>query len=299
MRFMPPEVAFLGEDAAEVVTPQDARAVIVPFGLEASVTYGSGTARGPAAILAASQQVELYDPRRGCEAVHRFGVATLPAAPIAPAVPAALEQLEGIVEGIVADGRFPLILGGEHALTPGAIRPLYRRHPNLALLHIDAHADLRDGYQGERFSHAAAIRRCLDLPGVDVVSVGLRNISAEGAAWLAAHPKRMRVHWGWERERYDFDAICAPLAGRPVYLTIDVDGFDPSIMPSTGTPEPGGLLWQDVIALIEAARRVAPIVGADVVELAPIEGLLAPDFLAAQLCYRILTAALLDRPRPA
>lgn len=294
--FVSTEEGFLGDDAAAVIGPEDARAVIIPFGLEASVSYGSGTGAGPAAIIEASQQVELYDPQRGCEPVHRFGIATMAPTPIPPQIPAALELLDQLVEGVVAAGRFPLVLGGEHAVTPGAIRPLHRRHPNLALLHIDAHADLRDGYLGEHFSHASAIRRCLDLPGVDVVSIGIRNISAEGAAWLAKNPDRMKVHWGWERARYDYAEIVRPLAGRPVYVTIDLDGFDPSIMPATGTPEPGGILWEDAMGLIAELTRISPIVGADVVELAPIEGFPASDFLAAKLCYRLLAAALLDQP---
>lgn len=293
LELLQPADGFLGEEAAAIIGPSAARAVVIPFGLEASVTYGTGTAAGPSAILAASQEVELYDPRRGCSPVHGFGIATAAPCPMPALIPDALALLDQQVESVVATDRFPLVLGGEHALTPGAIGPLARRHPDLALLHVDAHADLRDGYLGERYSHASAIRRCLDLPQLDVVSVGIRNISEEGARWLAAHPDRMRVHWAWDRATYDFEAICRPLAGRPVYVTIDLDGFDPSVMPSTGTPEPGGLLWADVMALIAEVTRVATVVGADVVELAPISGLAAPDFLAAKLCYRLLSAVLL------
>ena len=157
--------------------------MVIPFGLEASVSYGGGTAAGPAAILEASHQLELYDEELGCEPYRAWGVAALREPAISAAIEAALDQLAGLVDGVLAQGKFPFVLGGEHSLTPGAIRPVAARHPGLVVLQFDAHADLRDGYQGERYSHAAAMRRVLDLAGVSLVSVGIRAVSTEEVAF--------------------------------------------------------------------------------------------------------------------
>jgi agmatinase len=290
--YLPADEAFLDPDRADAATPEKARAVVVPFGLEASVSYGGGTAAGPAAILAASRQLELFDEELWREPCADYGIATLRPPTIAASVPAALDQLEAIVETIVADGRFPFVLGGEHSITPGAVRPLLRRHPDLVVLQFDAHADLRDGYLGEHFSHAAAMRRVLDHPGVSLVSVGIRAISSGEVRWLEANPERVRIHWGKDRARYDIDEIVAPLRGRPVYVTFDIDGLDAAIMPATGTPTPGGLDYLLSLAILRRAAEVGRIVGADLVELAPIPGFHAYDFTAAQLAYKMLSYAL-------
>jgi len=290
---MPCPSGFLGLGVDEAHDPEDARAVVIPFGLEATVSYGGGTAAGPAAIIAASHEVETFDEGLWCEAVDRYGIATLVEPTIERPIADALDQLAGLVDAVLARGAFPLVLGGEHTITAGAIRPFVARHDALAVLHFDAHADLRDGYLGEHYSHASALRRVLDHPQVDtLVSVGIRNISRGEVAFLEANRRRIHLHLGRDKRRYDVDAIVAPLAGRPIYLTFDVDGFDASLMPATGTPEPGGLFWDDVMPIIEAAARVGTLVGADVNELAPIEGLRGPDFVAAKLVYRILNQAL-------
>ncbi len=137
------------------------------------------------------------------------------------------------------------MLGGEHSLTPGAIRPVAARHPDLVVLQFDAHADLRDGYQGERYSHAAAMRRVLDLAGVSLVSVGIRAVSTEEVAFYDANRDRITIHWAKDQARWDIEEIVAPLRGRPVYVTFDIDALDSAVMPATGTPTPGGLgYWQ-------------------------------------------------------
>jgi len=290
METLPPLQGFLGlSDEEAAGTAGKPGVTIVPFGLEASVSFGGGTARGPQAIIDASHQVELFDEEMWCEPCRDFGLATLAPFPLESGVQPALDQIEAIVEGILADGRFPLILGGEHSLTAGAIRPLLERHDDLVILQFDAHADLRDGYEGEAYSHAAAMRRCLDSPGVGLVSVGVRNISAGEIPFLEANRERIDIYWAKDRAAWNIGEIVAPLAGRPVYLTFDLDGFDSSLMPATGTPEPGGLFWDDAINIIRAASRAAgEIVGADIVELAPIAGFHACDFLAAKLAYKIL-----------
>jgi len=292
MQYLQPLQGFLGLDHEDAAASEKARAVIVPFGLEASVTYGSGTSMGPEAIIEASHQVELFDDEFWREVVHDYGVATLESEPIARDIPAALAQLEETIESLLKDDRFPLVLGGEHSLSAGAIRPYVSRYPDLAILHFDAHADLRDGYNGEHFSHAAALRRCMDLPISKLISVGIRNISAEEIPFLEANSERITIHWARDRKGWDPKEIVRPLQGRHVYLTFDLDGFDASLMAATGTPEPGGFFWDDAIDIIREAAAVSTLVGADVVELAPRQELHACDFLAAKLCYKILNYAL-------
>ena len=288
-----PEKGFLGLPPELARPYEDARAVIIPFGLEASVSYGGGTERGPQAMLDASQEVELFDEDLWREPVEDYGVVTAREPAIdATDIPAALDKLAAMTGAVLGDGKFPLVFGGEHSITPGAIRPFLERYPDLHILHFDAHADLRDGYDGEHFSHAAAIRRVLDHPTVPIISVGIRNISKEEIPFLDANRHRITIHWGKDRRAYDYDAIVAPLAGKPIYLTFDLDGFDSSAMPSTGTPEPGGIFWEDAVGIISRAAKVGTVVGADINELAPIEGLHGPDFLAAKLAYKILNYSL-------
>lgn len=290
METLSPSQGFLGlTDEEAAVAGGKPGVTIVPFGLEASVSYGGGTAQGPQAIIEASHQVELFDEDLWCEPFHDFDLETLAPFALATKLPASLEQLETIVRGILEAGRFPLTLGGEHSLTAGAIRPFLERYDDLVILQFDAHADLRDGYEGEAYSHAAAMRRCLDAPAARLISVGVRNISAGELPFFEANRERIDIYWAKDRASWNIDEIVSHLAGRPVYLTFDLDGFDSSLMPATGTPEPGGLFWDDAINIIRAASQAAgEIVGADIVELAPIPGLHACDFLAAKLAYKIL-----------
>lgn len=289
LKYLSADKGFLEADRAGAEAPEEAKVVVIPFGLEASVSYGHGTSKGPAAILEASKALELFDEELWCEPYRHWGVATLVPPRIASPNAAALDQLADLVESVVAQDKFPLVLGGEHALTPGAIRPLVARYPDLVVLQFDAHADLRDGYLGEHFSHAAAMRRVLDNPGVSLVQVGIRAISAGEIPFLEANRHRITVHWAKDIRDWDLEAIVRPLKGRPVYITFDIDALDPSLMPSTGTPEPGGIPYDEALAILKRAGQVATrIVGADIVELAPIAGLHAPDFVAARLAYKLL-----------
>ncbi|MBK5912353.1 agmatinase [Rhodothalassium salexigens] len=294
--YMTAEAGFLGLPDADASAPEAARAVVVPFPIERSVSYGGGTARGPDAIRLASHQVELFDESYWCEPVHRYGVATVEPPRVPGDLSQMVDELATLTGQILDAGRFPLILGGEHSLTPGPVRAAAARHPGLMVVQIDAHADLRDGYEDEPYSHAAAMRRCLDDPGVGLVAAGIRNISAEEIPFLEANRHRIAIHWAKDKARWSAADIADAVRGKPVYLTVDLDGFDSSLMPATGTPEPGGLMWDEVVAIVRAVAGAGTIVGADVVELAPIDGLHAPDFLAAKLSYTILTAALLGPP---
>lgn len=290
--YLPPERAFLDPVRDDIDRPDAARAVVVPFGLEATVSYGGGTAKGPAAILAASHQLELFDEELWREAYRDYGIATLAEPAIARQLEAALDQLASIVKTILAARRFPLVLGGEHSLTAGAIRPFAARHGDLVVLQFDAHADLRDGYLDERYSHAAVMRRVLDHGSVSLVSVGVRALSAGEAAFIETNRSRIRVHWAKDQASWDIEEIISPLRGRPVYVSFDVDALDSAIMPATGTPTPGGLSYLQALTILRRAAEVGTIVGADIVELAPIPGLIACDYTAAALAYKIMNYVL-------
>ena len=293
LTYLPADAAFLDPLREDRDRPDDARAVVIPFGLEGSVSYGGGTKRGPRAIIEASHQLELFDEELWREPYRDYGVATLPEPKIARGQLAALKQIEGLVEGVVAAGKVPFVIGGEHSLTAGAIRPLARRHRDLVVLHLDAHWDLRDGYEGEHFSHAAALRRVLDHDHVTVVSVGIRGFCAEEARYYEANRKRVHVHLACDQARWDLKKIVAPLKGRPVYISFDIDALDAHVMPATGTPVPGGIGYLRALEILRAGVDAAgSIVGMDLVEFAPIEGFHAYDFTAAQLAAKMLTYAM-------
>ena len=298
LEFISQASGFLGVEEKYLKSPNDAKVVVVPFGLEKSVSYGGGTKNGPKAIIKASQQVELFDEEFWCEPFRKYGVATLKTPKIDfSSVVKSLKQLEKITEEILEAGKFPLILGGEHSITAGSIRPFVKKYPDLAILHFDAHADLRDGYGGEHFSHAAALRRVMDHPISTLISCGVRNISAGEIPYLEANRHRITIHFGKDRRTWDAKKIVAALKGRPVFLTFDLDGFDSSLMQATGTPEPGGVMWEDALDIIREASKISTIVGADVVELAPVKALHSCDFLAAKLCYKILSYAFLGKEK--
>jgi agmatinase len=296
LEFVSQKNGFLGVEEKYLKTPEQAKVVVVPFGVEKSVSFGGGTKNGPKAIIKASQQVELFDEEFWCEPFRKYGVVTMKEPKIdRTSVVKSLKQLEKITEKILDAGKFPLILGGEHSITAGSIRPFVKRYPDLAILHFDAHADLRDGFGGEHYSHAAALRRVMDHPISILISCGIRNISASEIPYLEANRHRITIHFGKDRRSWDPKKIVAALKGRPVFLTFDLDGFDSSLMQATGTPEPGGVMWEDALDIIREASKISNIVGADVVELAPVKALHSCDFLSAKLCYKILSYAFLNK----
>jgi agmatinase len=290
--YLPGHESFLDPDRLDAGRPEAALAVVIPFGLEASVSYGGGTARGPAAILEASHQLELFDEELAHEAYLDYGIAALREPAVARSVPAALEQIEALVEAVVDAGRFPFVLGGEHSITAGAVRPLARRHRDLVVLQFDAHADLRDGYLGEHYSHASAMRRVLDDPAITMIQVGIRALSKPEADFHAANRDRIDMHLACDQHRWDMEAILAPLAGRPVYITVDIDALDGAIMPATGTPTPGGMSYLQLLGYLRRACEIGRVVGMDLVEFAPIPGFHAYDATAAHLAAKMLNYAL-------
>jgi agmatinase len=265
------------------------KVVVVPFGLEKTVSYGGGTKHGPKEIIKASHQVELYDEELNCEPYKKIGIKTLKPFKINKNIKIALKKMSSINEEILNKKLFPITLGGEHSITPGCIAPFVKRHKKLCLLHFDAHADLRESYNGERFSHASAIRRCLDYKNVSVISFGIRNISKSEIPYLKKNFSRINIFWAKDKPKWDLNKFKRLIKNKTVYLTFDVDGLDSSIMPATGTPEPGGLLWDETLKIIKIAAKNSNIVGADVNELSPIKGFNSYNFLVAKLAYKIIS----------
>jgi agmatinase len=264
------------------------KAVVVPFGLEKTVSYGSGTKNGPKEIIKASHQVELFDEDLNCEPYKKIGIKTLKPFTIKKNMKEALKQIAKINDSLVTQKLFPLVLGGEHSITSGCIMPFVKKYKNLCLLHFDAHADLRESYNGNKYSHASAIRRCLDYKNVSIISFGIRNISAGEISYLKKNKKRIKIFWAKDKDKWNLNLFKKLIKNKKVYLTFDVDGFDSSIMPATGTPEPGGLFWNETIKIIKIASKNSKIVGADINELAPIKGFDSYNFLTAKLAYKIL-----------
>jgi N1-aminopropylagmatine ureohydrolase len=279
----------LGEFGGTTPTTTDfasARVVILPVPLDRTTSYVSGTRNGPHEILVASSHMELWDEETQTD-VHSIGIYTLPEMefPFA-SMDEVVCEIRRVASELVNRGKFPLVLGGEHSITPAVVGAVAAKHPGLSVLQIDAHADLRDSFMGTPHNHACAMRRTLDF--APTTQVGIRSLSPEEAA--AAPSLRTTIFYDYNM-RADprwIDRVVESLTDT-VYITIDVDGFDPAIMPATGTPEPGGLSWYETLALLRAVIERRTVVGCDIVELSPMAGNVAPNFLCAKLIYKILS----------
>ncbi len=269
----------------EYATLEKAALVVVPVPYDLTTTYQGGARKGPAAIIEASGNMELYDEELNRE-VYKSGIHTLsPLEAVAAGPEGMLERVEEAVSGILELGKIPVMLGGEHSITLGAVRAARKRYPKLSVLHLDAHADMREAYQGTPFSHACIGRRMKEL--CPVVQVGIRSMSVEEAAFIRKEKVPVYSAAAIRKDRTWVGKVVRQLS-RDVFISVDLDALDPSVMPATGTPEPGGLTWHDVLDVIREVCRKRHIVGFDIVELAPIPGMVAPDFLAARLAYRMM-----------
>lgn len=265
----------------------DAAAVILPCPFEKTVSYMPGTRFGPREIIAASAQVELWDEEVGVD-IHPRGIFTMPEMDLSHgSMDAAVAHIRRIAGAILDDDKFLMTLGGEHSITPPLVAAAAARHPGLTVLQIDAHADLRDGYQGEPNSHASAMRRTLDHAGA-LVQVGIRNISEEEALAVPGLSTTIFYDWNMRDDPAWMDRVIDGLKG-PVYITVDLDGLEPGLIPATGTPEPGGLTWRETTTLLRRTFERRQVVACDVVELCPIPGHWASNFAAARLVYKLLT----------
>ena len=265
------------------------KVIIVPFGLEKTVSYGKGTKNGPKEIIKASHQVELYDEEFNCEPYKKIGIKTLKPFKIDKDITKALKKMSNINKVILDKKLFPMTFGGEHSITPGCIDPFVKKYKKICLLHFDAHADLRNSYNGEKFSHASAIRRCLDYKNVSLISFGIRNISQSEIPFLKKNKSRINIFWAKDKALWNLNKFKKLIKNKIIYLTFDVDSLDSSIMPATGTPEPGGLLWDETLNILKIAAKNSNIVGADINELAPIKGFNSYNFLVAKLAYKIIS----------
>ena len=254
--------------------------------LDRTTSYVAGTRNGPHEILVASAHMELWDEEMETD-VHRIGIATLPEMELPFAsIDQVVQQIRRVASEIVARGKFPFVLGGEHSITAPVVAALAERHPGLSVLQIDAHADLRDSYMGTPHNHACAMRRVLEY--ARATQVGIRSLSPEEAAAAPTLPTEIFYDFNMRLDEHWIDRVVDSL-GETVYITIDCDGLDPAIMPAVGTPEPGGLTWYEMLALLRRVIESRRVVGCDLVELCPMAGNIAPNFLCAKLIYKILS----------
>jgi len=283
MAFLPTNFGLLPEEQSGY---DSSRVVVLPVPFERTVSYGRGTVEGPAAILRASQAMELYDDELGGETAE-IGIATLP--PFLPEpfeMGAAIAELEEECRRHLAAGKLLVTLGGEHSLTIAPVRAARAVFGEIGVVQFDAHADLRDEYEGTPYSHASVMRRVAD-EGLPTLPIGIRSLSKPEAEF--AMEAGIPIVWGGELDTLDarFDGLLASLP-ESVYLTFDIDYFDPSLVPATGTPEPGGGTWYPTLRLLSRLFETKRVVAMDLVELAPIGGQPASDFLAAKLIYKCL-----------
>jgi agmatinase len=284
----------------EVSTPERSRGWLLPIPYESTTSYGAGTREGPAAILAASRQVELYDQEFGSEPAIEYGIHTvLPLSLVHRSPEAMVRSIETAVAALLSGSRRPEvlgILGGEHSISAGVVRGLARalNPKTLVVVHVDAHSDMREEYEDSRYSHACAAKRILEV--CPIFQIGIRNLSSGEAAFLRGC-KKVRTVFSEEANdpagRFLHD-LARFVKNKQVFFTVDLDGLDPSLMPSVGTPEPGGISWERMLAIARTVcENAAQVPVFDVVELAPIPGFRAPDFLAAKLVYKLFSYALL------
>ena len=259
----------------EYAAYNNSKFVVVPCPHEVSVSYGGGTKKGPQAILDASFYVENFDEELLQETYRISGIHTLK--------PIKLAKLPSTIDKIIKDKKIPITLGGEHSISIEAAKAVVKRYPKLSVLQFDAHSDLRDEYHGNKRSHACALRRILEM--CPVVQVGIRNISPEEYQFAKESGQLKKIHFA---EHLDVAEKVVTQLSEQVYITFDVDAFDPSVMPSTGTPEPGGFFWYEVLDILREVCRLKKVVAADFVELSPIKELRAPDFTVAKLIYRLM-----------
>ena len=269
----------------EMKSPEKAAFAILPVPYERTVSYGKGTRLGPAAIIDASWQLELWDEETKKETCRR-GIFT--AAPVDCSLPEAkfFPHLERTVEAFLGASKgLPFFLGGEHSITQALLPPFIRRHKGLSILHFDAHADLRVEYHGSRRSHACAVypaSRTNKVVQVGIRSVGHDEVRFHNAGNVVTH----LMHENRDLRKLERQVLRE--LSDTVYLTIDVDGFDPAVMPGTGTPQPGGFGWHEALDLFRAVCRAKRVVGVDIVETAPVKGSHITELAAAKLAYRLM-----------
>lgn len=279
---------------AQASDPSQALVHVLPIPMEATVSYGGGTCRGPEAILRASTQLELYDREVGCEAALLYGVYTHPALELPNEPSTALIEIERRCGELYEPDEVLVVLGGEHTLTQAVVSAVTKVEP-VTVVQIDAHADLRDQYENTPYSHACVARRLLENERVEqILQLGVRSLCPEEAQVIQSEP-RVRTWFPEDLRGAEWRTQLADLVrGKRIYLTLDVDGLDPSLIPATGTPEPDGLTFHQTEEILRILAKEASLAALDCVELAPIPGLHSPDFVTAKLVYRTLNVFLAE-----
>ncbi len=265
----------------------DSQVVILPVPVDRTTSYVRVTRNGPPEIRQACSHLGLWAEELGGD-VHDVGIFTLPEMelPFGELAPL-MDEIRRVAAEVLARDKFLMTLGGEHSITPPLVAAAAERFPGLSVLQIDAHADLRDCYMGTRHNHACAMRRSLDYAKT-VTQVGIRSMSTEEAREAPSLGTKIFYDVNMREDPKWMDRVVETLGDGPVYITIDVDGMDPAIMPATGTPEPGGFSWYEILTLLRKTFTARNVVACDVVELSPIPGLMAPNFLCAKLVYKML-----------
>jgi agmatinase len=267
-------------------TFENARVAVLPIPLDRTTSYVPGTRMGPHEILVASSHMELWDEETDTD-VHSIGISTLPEMDFPYAsMDEVMNEIERVTSELVLRGKFPFVLGGEHSITPAVVRAVARKHRGLSVLQIDAHADLRESFMGTPHNHACAMRRTLEC--APTTQVGVRSLSTDEAAAVTSLKTTIFYDFNMRQDKNWIDRVVDSLS-ETVYITIDCDGLDPAIMPAVGTPEPGGLSWYETLGLLRKVIESRKVVGCDLVELCPMPGHVAPNFLCAKLMYKILT----------
>jgi agmatinase len=278
-------VTQFGAPDAPYCDPTTACVTIIPAPLEYSVCYMQGTQHGPQAILNASSQMELYDEELGCCPIE-IGVYTRPPLNYSGMDHAtALKATGEAVREVLERNQFPFIIGGEHSLSAPPIAVVHECFPDLTVVHIDAHGDLRYTFEGTPLSHASIERRVVEM-GIPLIEVGIRSFSPEEAEFMRTKPD-VAIVWAYQMAK-GTAVIPWERLSKHTYVTVDLDALDPSEMPAVGTPEPGGLHWYELLDLFREICHRTTIVGMDVVELCPMEGQTRADFLAARLVYKMI-----------
>ncbi len=276
---------FLGLDEKDSGL-ENSKVVILPVPYERTVSFGRGTSKGPHSIIYASRSVELYDDELKCEP-YEVGIHTLPELECDVDPEGMVNEVQAVCTKLIDNDKFVITLGGEHSITLGAVRAHREKRGKFSVLNIDAHCDLRDSYEGTKYNHACVMRRALE-EGCPLVECGIRSYSKEEADFIRGRSDVRVIHAREILESGKNDWIDEAVSNLlpNVYISVDVDSFDPSVIPSTGTPEPGGFSWYEVLGLLRKTFLGKNVIGMDIVELAPIAGILGPDVLAAKLAYK-------------
>jgi len=277
-------VPFMGVSEA-AVDLDSARVVILPIGYEGGISYGKGTADAPQAVLEASQHLELYDEVLDAEP-HQIGIFTLSAPKIAATPERMVTQLQGLLQSLLNRDKFVVVIGGDHSVTNGYLRALNRCYDRFGVIQLDAHADLRDTYDGSPLSHACTMARALEQTP-DCLQIGIRSMSAEEARRIKEQNLALYTMQDWRKGRLDLKAVLDRLPDK-IFLTLDVDVFDWSVIASTGTPEPGGCYWDEAVDLLTAVFAAKDIIGVDVVELSHNPRDNNSAFAVAKLVYKMI-----------